>query len=171
MLWGIDEAAADSSDTTTCVILAPDIYLGYLTIMSSNNLQDLLIEHIFSLGRIIREQLTTDPSHVPLLHLATLRFISEREPRMHEIAEYLRIMPPSATSLINALVKEGTIKRANDPKDRRTVRLLITARGQKTLDDGMRQKRSVVGSIIARLTESEKNDLKNILDKIINGSK
>ena len=135
--------------------------------MSSNNSRDALVEHIFSLGRLIRERLSTDSSCAPLLHLATLQFVSEREPRMSEIAEYLRITPPSATSLMNALAKSGQIKRIKDPKDRRTVHLAITTRGQKTLDDGMRQKRSAIGSIITRLSESERDDLKNILAKLI----
>jgi DNA-binding MarR family transcriptional regulator len=136
--------------------------------MHSNHSQDTLAEHIFSLGRLIRERLSTDTSCAPLLHLATLQFISDRQPRMREVAEYLRITPPSATSLMNALAQSGQIKRINDPEDRRTVRLAITARGQRSLDDGMRQKRSAIESIITRLNEKERDDLKKILAKLIN---
>jgi DNA-binding MarR family transcriptional regulator len=138
--------------------------------MESNNSQDVLVEHIFSLGRLIRERLSTDSSCAPLLHLATLQFIAERQPRMREIADYLRITPPSATSLVNALAKSGQIRRESDKNDRRTVRLTITSRGQKSLDDGMRQKRSVIGSVITRLTESERDDLKKILGKLTSAS-
>ncbi len=127
----------------------------------------MLVEHIFSLGRIIRERLSTDSSYEPLLHLAILKFVSERQPRMREIADYLRITPPSATSVVNALAESGQIKRIKDRSDRRTVRLSITARGEKSLDDGMRQKRSAIGSIINRLSKNEQDDLKKILGKLI----
>ena len=124
---------------------------------------------MFSVGRLLRERAMADGSSVSYLHFATLRYIAEmKRPLMREIAQYLRVAPPSATSLINTLVKQGEIRRIADEKDRRTVRLEVTARGHKTLSDGTHRKQDLVHTIIKGLSEHDRTELKNILEKIMN---
>ena len=134
--------------------------------MSRTSLEELIFL-IFSAGRLIREQVGATIT-VPYLHLATLRYVAEnKQPLMREIAQYLHIAAPSATSLINALVKSGQIKRIADHSDRRIVRLEITAKGQKALDDGMRQKQESLQKLIKGLGDHEREQLKNILEKLM----
>lgn len=131
---------------------------------SSNELTSLM----FAVGRLLRERAMADGSTTSYLHIATLRYVAEKkQPLMREIAQYLRIAPPSATSLVNTLVKQGEISRIADEKDRRTVRLEVTARGHKTLHDGMRRKLDLMQRVIEGLSERERTELKNILEKII----
>lgn len=134
--------------------------------MSHTSLEEL-ISLMFSAGRLMREQVGTNVT-APYLHLATLRYVAERkQPLMREIAQYLHIAAPSATSLVNTLVKSGQIKRIADPSDRRIVRLEITAKGQKALDDGMRQKKESLQELIKGLGDREREQLKNILKKLM----
>lgn len=124
---------------------------------------------MFSIGRLLRERAMADGSTISYLHIATLRYVAEKkQPLMREIAQYLRVAPPSATSLVNTLVKQGEIRRIADEKDRRTVRLEVTARGHKTLGDGTRRKQDLMYNVIKGLSERDRSDLKNILEKIIN---
>lgn len=124
---------------------------------------------IFAVGRLLRERTMADGSTISYLHLATLRYVAEKkQPLMREIAQYLRVAPPSATSLVNTLVKQGEIRRIADEKDRRTVRLEVTARGHKTLSDGAHRKQDLVHTIIKGLSEHDRTELKNILKKIMN---
>lgn len=123
---------------------------------------------MFSLGRILRERAMAGGSSISYLHLATLRYVAEKkQPLMREIAQYLRVAPPSATSLVNTLVKQGEIQRITDEKDRRTVRLRVTAQGRKVLRDGTRRKHDLMRNIINNLSGRERIELKKILEKII----
>ena len=89
---------------------------------------------------------------------------------MHEVAQFLRVSPPSATSLVNTLVKQGEVRRVEDKNDRRTVRLEVTARGHKTLYDSARRKHGLMQDAIKELNEHERMEFRNILEKIISFS-
>lgn len=123
---------------------------------------------MFAVGRLLRERAMADGSTISYLHLATLRYVAEKkEPLMREIAQYLCVAPPSATSLINTLVKQGEIRRVADKGDRRVVRLEVTLQGHKTLSDSTRRKQDLMRKVIKDLSERERAKLKNILEKII----
>ncbi len=123
---------------------------------------------MFAVGRLLRERAMADGSTTSYLHLATLRYIAEKKhPLMREVAQYLRVAPPSATSLVNTLVKQGEIRRIANKKDRRTIRLMVTARGHKILSDNARRKHDLMQKIIKDLSERERTKLRNILEKII----
>ncbi len=123
---------------------------------------------MFAVGRLLRERAMADGSTTSYLHLATLRYIAEKkQPLMREVAQYLRVAPPSATSLVNTLVKQGGIQRITSKNDRRTIRLMVTARGHKTLNDNVRRKHDLMQKIIKDLSGRERTELRNILEKII----
>lgn len=52
-----------------------------------------------------------------------------------EIAEALRLKPPTITLLLQRMEKAGLIKRQNDPKDRRSVQIYLTERGKSLQKD------------------------------------
>lgn len=132
---------------------------------------DELTALIFTLGRRLRERVMADGASISYLHLATLRYIEEeKQPLMREIAHYLRVSPPSATSLVNTLVKQGEIRRVADAHDRRAVRLSVTTQGRKTLENGARRKHDMLRHAIKDLSDRERAALKKILEKIIRTS-
>jgi DNA-binding MarR family transcriptional regulator len=61
---------------------------------------------------------------------------------MKDLAAYLSITQPSATSLVNALAKAGLAERRVDPRDKRAARVYLTRKGQaelkKAVGKGMR---------------------------------
>ena len=123
---------------------------------------------MFVAGRLLRERAMVDGSSISYLHLATLRYIAEKkQPLMREVAQYLRVAPPSATSLVNTLVKQGELRRIADEEDRRATRLELTAQGHKTVHDGLRRKHDLMQNVIKGLGERDRTDLKKILEKII----
>lgn len=122
---------------------------------------------IFAVGRLLRERSVADLP-VSYLHLATLRFIDDKNsPLMRDIAAYLRIAPPSATSLVNTLVKQGEVRRVTDKNNRRVVRVEVTGKGKKTLADSKERKHEFIEGIIRNLSERERTELQKILQKII----
>ena len=70
---------------------------------------------IFSVSRMIKEKYRDErQENISGMKLETLRYIKENKPLMKDIAEYLSITPPSATSLINHLVEAKLVERIHD---------------------------------------------------------
>jgi len=77
------------------------------------------------------------------LRFETMKFIDvSGEPTMRDIAEYLRIKAPSATSLIAHLASLGLIVRKVEKDDKRIVRIALSPKGAKEVD--AYTKRSIV---------------------------
>lgn len=138
--------------------------------MPKNKLQnndERLISLFFNMGRNMRHH---SPKHDPmsLLKFETLRYVAEaKRIQMKEIANLLSITAPSATSLINGLVKTGALKRVHNDNDRRSVYLEITAEGKKFVEQGRKQLFTSVACCLNSLTSKEKESLITILEKIL----
>jgi len=135
---------------------------------------DKTINHIISLifkaSRLIHEQLRKEKKYPDLfsgLRLEALRYIAEKKnPLMKEVADYFCITPPSATSLINPLVKSGALRRVYDKDDRRVVRLFITSKGRKELKRGLSEVDDNMRKILTQLNTDEQKNLIKILEKL-----
>lgn len=128
-----------------------------------------LISLIFGTTRLIRERTQGSERIDPFsfLRLETLRYVAERDnPSMKKIADYLCVTPPSATSLIESLVKKGQLTRMFDKKDRRIVRLAITPKGTKTIEKGFSMLAKQMKQILDKLDDKEIDDLSSILEKL-----
>lgn len=86
---------------------------------------------------------------------------------MKEVADYLGITPPSATSLIDGLVESNLLKRNFDKNDRRVVRLTVTAHGKQTIKRGLNIMTSQMKKVLACLTEKEQKQLILIYKKVL----
>jgi len=128
---------------------------------------DRAISLIFSVSRMIKEKYCSDrQKSISGVKLETLRYIKENKPLMKDIAEYLSITPPSATSLINHLVEAKLVERIRDKKDRRIVRMNITGFGEKKFTEGMTMVADRMKKVLSSLNDKEKENLIKILEKI-----
>ncbi|OIP78235.1 MAG: hypothetical protein AUK17_02555 [Parcubacteria group bacterium CG2_30_44_18] len=108
-----------------------------------------------------------DVGFFSITQLEILRYIDvERQPLMREVAEYLKVTPPSVTFLIDPLVRAGKLRRLSDKKDRRIVRLAITAKGKRALNEGFKKIKGRVGGVFEKLNKKEINNLIKIHQKI-----
>ena len=127
-----------------------------------------LIKLMFTTGRIIRKR--TDrkerPDPFSILQLETLAYVKEEKPVMKKVADFLCITPPSATSLINKLVKAGMLERFFDKNDRRVVCLAITAKGEKMLRQEFSKVARHIKKILIKLNNQERKNLVKILEKL-----
>ncbi|MEU8268152.1 MarR family transcriptional regulator [Sphaerisporangium sp. NPDC049002] len=55
--------------------------------------------------------------------------------RLVHLAAALEIAPPSVTGLVDSLEKDGLVRRASDPGDRRSLLATLTARGRERVDE------------------------------------
>lgn len=105
---------------------------------------------------------------LPFGQCQALWFVQEEgRPNMQDIATHFKITAPSATFLVEELVRGKYLARRANAKDRRKIEVVLTQKGIRACSD-MAQKRTVVISgLMKALSEEERGDLDRILGKII----
>lgn len=106
-----------------------------------------------------------------MLQLEALRFIEAERPTMKKIAEYLHIKAPSATSLVNNLVKNSYVKREEDRSDRRVVLMKITNAGRTYLKDGYDRMTENTKQVLMKLKKNQIDNFIQIMEEIKNAYK
>jgi DNA-binding MarR family transcriptional regulator len=127
-----------------------------------------IISLIFTMRQLIQEQTVPKKGKgFSFLQFNTLRYIKERRPLMKDLADYLMITPPSATSIIDTLTESGAVDRMRDPEDRRIVRIVITRKGEEQLKKFTNKMVEKMRKNLKSLTQQEQQSLSDILSKII----
>lgn len=117
--------------------------------------------------RIFKKILGAKRPPFSLIQLLTIQFVlAQKQPLMKEIADFLNITPPSATSLIDGLVANGILKRYPDKTDRRIVRLRIRPKGKQIMTKGFKEISAHIEKMLSRLNENDQNAFIKILEKL-----
>ncbi len=127
-----------------------------------------IIALLTSLHRVMRER-TKPPFADPFtfLRFRTLLYVKDhKNPLMKDIALHLAITPPSATSLVNSLVQSKLLERKHDKKDRRLIRLTITPKGRRVVQEKFREMSARMENVLSHLNTKEQESLVKILEKI-----
>jgi len=85
---------------------------------------------------------------------------------MKDVADYLSITPPSATSLIDNLIGSGLITRKLNLEDRRIIRIEITKKGSSFINEHMEEVSKRMRKGLIALTKKEQEQLSKILTKV-----
>jgi DNA-binding MarR family transcriptional regulator len=86
--------------------------------------------------------------------------------RAGELAQQCFLSPPSTTELVEGLVREGLVRREDDPHDRRAVRVSLTAAGRREVDRYHTAFAEALGEAIARLDPLARARLRLALDDL-----
>lgn len=93
-----------------------------------------VLEALVSLVRVTRTIAHRDSAHsVTATPIALLKFVSETDPRLGDLAEQLRVKPSVASRAVASLESEGYVSRVSDPADARACRVHITDTGREYL--------------------------------------
>lgn len=135
-----------------------------------------LMAKIFSTSRLMREEVleaVAEDGQAPRLsfpQLVTLKFVKDvGRPTMNDLAVFLRVTPPSVTSITSGLVRAGLMRRESNKADRRSVRLGLTPRGSKLLARRMRVVVAHLRTALSVLTAAERRQFFIIMDKMAQG--
>jgi len=157
--------------------------------MSADRLADTLASSLFTLSRLMREQLMdqikknhpnaekkkgspakagTGDDSLSFLHVKTMSIICERDnPSMKDVADCLHITSPSTTAIIDKLVKQHLLERFPDPGDRRIIRLRLTKTGKEKTKMGMKDAMKDLRPLLEALDSEEQKQMLALIDKII----
>jgi DNA-binding MarR family transcriptional regulator len=107
---------------------------------------------------------------MPFSQCQTLGFIaSEGRPNMQDVARYFKIRAPSATLLVDELVRGGYVARKAGSQDRRKVVLAATPKGKKTAKLIEERRAKVLAAMFGKLGTDDRRHLDRILQKVIKG--
>ena len=97
-----------------------------------------------------------------------LIFVAENDsPTMHDIAGRFKIAAPSATSLVDSLVRGKILLRVQDTLDRRAVRIILSPKGRTMAATITKRRKAVLASVLKVLGPGEHRHLKRILSHIL----
>ena len=86
--------------------------------------------------------------------------------RMAEIAEALRVVPRSATGVVEGLAEAGLVRRDTDPADRRSVLVSLTDAGRGRLDELARARRQIAEELFGTLDPADQRRLLTLLARL-----
>ena len=88
--------------------------------------------------------------------------------KLKTLAKGRGISPPTATGLIDRLVRAGYVKRGSDPQDRRVVIVSLTKKGENVVKGFLSTVRNRWKNILIHLTKKEQEQYLDILRKVVN---
>ena len=121
-------------------------------------------------GRLMKSRMREgNVSDCPSLpQVEVLQFVSEQgNPTMRDLAMYLKVKAPSATSLVDELVQTQLLLRESDAADRRQVRLALTRKGMTSLATAVAQRKKVITSLLSPLETGDREQFNRLLQKIL----
>ena len=129
---------------------------------------DTAFSLFIGLGRLIKSRMHAHACPT-LPQLETLDFIARtpHAPTMRELAGHLRIKAPSATVLVDELVRARLVVRAHGTLDKRAVGLALTAHGRRMLKQSTARREKVIGQLLKPLSARDRAALNRILARII----
>ena len=89
-----------------------------------------------------------------------------RPVRMAELAEALRVVPRSATGVVDGLVEAGLVERGADPANRRSVLVGLTEAGRGTLDELAEARRQTAEELFGVLAPDDQRRLLALLTQV-----
>lgn len=131
---------------------------------------DLDLEDLtFQISRLMKRKMAvaTDFGSLSILQIHTLLFLKENSGvNMSEIASFLQIELPSATSLVSKLVDRGLVQRLPDKEDRRVVKIELTETGTRLLSQTAELRSNKIKQLLTYLSDKQKHDLVTIMRTI-----
>lgn len=109
------------------------------------------------------------PQYSVLLYIK--HFSDDEAPRVKDVAEHLHLSGSYITAEVGVLERKGLLVKTKDENDQRVVRLALTERSQKMLND-IQGVRSQVNNVqFGVLTPEELETLAPIIERLINSSR
>jgi len=91
----------------------------------------------------------------------------QNESRMTDLARFMYVTTAAVTGIVDKLVKSGYVKRASDPKDRRIIKVRLTAKGDSVVEKMLDHRKKIMMKIFGIITGEEREAYLKILEHIV----
>lgn len=139
---------------------------------SEQQREELLAEVNETLFRLVwRYRQAADQAFAPLglntLRAYVLDLVDRDQVHPKALAEALDFAPPAVSHLLRDLEERGLLKRSHDTSDRRKVRLALTAKGSRTLDQLRDTWRRLGVEQVSKLSDEEATELLRLHTRLL----
>ncbi len=90
---------------------------------------------------------------------------------VHDIGHRMDVTSAAASQLIDRLVQNGFVERAENPDDRRERRITLTDKGRELIKQSIEERYRWVEDLVAALSEEEKQAVVELLPVLIQGER
>lgn len=104
---------------------------------------------------------------VTLTQYRSLVVLASRGPQgLGALAELLGVTPPTVSRMCDRLVRKQLILRRADPKDRRQIRVALSARGRRLVEEVIRRRRVEIAQLLASMSSAEQASVATSLQRL-----
>lgn len=124
-----------------------------------------IVETVFLVVRFIRKEIQRNGAlSLSLPQLRTLAFLSRCPGAgLSSLADDLGVTCPTASAIVNRLVRQGLVTRTDHPRERRCIVLTLTRAGSQSLRHARQVACSLVANVLAGRTSAELQKLRKEL--------
>lgn len=129
-----------------------------------------LADAFFTVAHGLKRTVNARVQHhgLSLARLRVLFQLTERPAiRMGELSACVDVAPRTMTSTIEAMERDGLVRRRPDPKDRRATIVSITDAGRRSFDEGRRQQAGAIADVFEALDRDQRLALEDVLDSLL----
>ena len=139
--------------------------------MKKQSLHEELMNLAYQIARQMRKQMGGSKhgklqDKVSPYQMHVLFHLAQHAVTMGELADEVNITLPSATSLVDRLVKSGWVERQQDPDDRRIIRLSVTPAGRKLCVALKEERSQAFRFLLDAMPEEDLESLHRILSNL-----
>jgi DNA-binding MarR family transcriptional regulator len=121
---------------------------------------DALMDTAQLMVAISAQSLASVQHEVTLPQLRVLVILASGGPQgLGAVAGTLGVNPSNATRACDRLIEAGLLRRSEDPRDRRHIRVHLTPAGSELVDKVMRHRRRRIAQLLRRLSPAERDAL------------
>ena len=104
---------------------------------------------------------------VTLTQYRSLVVLASRGPQgVAALAEAVAVTPPTASRLVDRLVKKGLVRRRTDRQDRRQVRIALTETGRNLIDAVSVRRRQEIAALLATIAPETQRSVVDALSQL-----
>ena len=119
-------------------------------------------------GFVRRESNYLSRGKITLPQLGVLEYLSGRtESPMNGLARHLGVTRPAVTGLADRLIAQGLVSRQGDAKDRRVIRVKLTSKGRRVLENIWSQKRRMIQQVFGRVSPANRAQYLATLERVV----
>ena len=107
-----------------------------------------------------------------LSQVAILDILSRgNESNMSDLSRSMNVTTAAMTGIVDRLVRDGYVARANDPDDRRVIKIKLTGKGAAAVKSSLENKKHMITRVFGVLPKKERDEYLKILTRIREGLK
>jgi DNA-binding MarR family transcriptional regulator len=133
--------------------------------------RDSVVDAVLTASRVLvaiaARSLAEVADEVTLTQYRSLVVLASRGPQsVAVLAEELGVTPSTVSRLCDRLVRKGLVRRREDRRDRRAVRLALTPAGRELVDAVTDRRRAEIATLLDGIVEEEQRSLVQALRRL-----